>query len=153
MNTNTLTKPIVSTQASPARYTTSDMLPRVNEIIDDSLGRIITSNKNILASADRLYKHPFGRDAAISTEKLLRYDTRLARQAILLMATIQGVKNDPNSEEEPGKIFHELMFRSENPEQQVIFDHLHTLLGVGDDKKFISYTAIDATLEFIHLVA
>ena len=130
-----------------------EILYRVSAITNDGLAHIITPGKNVLASADHLYKHPFGRDTAIIAGRLLKYDKSIARQAILLMSATQGVKNNPLTEEEPGKIFHELLFRSENPAQQAIFDELRVVLGIGSDEQFISYTSIDATLEYIHLVA
>lgn len=130
-----------------------EILYRVSAITNEGLADIITPGKNVFASADRLYRHPFGRDTAIIADRLLKYDKAIARQAILLMSATQGTKNNPLTEEEPGKIFHELVFRSQNPSEQAIFDELRTVLGIGSDERLISYTSIDATLEFIHLIA
>jgi len=50
---------------------------------------------------------PFGRDAIITSLFLLPYYTEFARGTLRLLASIQGRKNDPKREEEPGKIPHE----------------------------------------------
>lgn len=131
---------------------TEAALQEITEIIAKSLTKVVTPSKNIVASADRLFRHPFGRDSAISAEKLLRYDPAIARQSILLMASTQGVKRHQKTEEKPGKIFHEMKFKSSDEAQQIIFESLRKTLGIGDPDKFISYTSIDATMEFIHLI-
>ncbi len=50
---------------------------------------------------------PFGRDAIITSLFLLPYYPEYAAGTLRLFASIQGKKNDPKSEEEPGKIPHE----------------------------------------------
>ncbi|WP_297501209.1 glycogen debranching N-terminal domain-containing protein [Thermococcus sp.] len=50
---------------------------------------------------------PFGRDAIITSLFLLPYYPGYAGGTLKLFASIQGRKNDPESEEEPGKIPHE----------------------------------------------
>ena len=50
---------------------------------------------------------PFGRDAIITSLFLLPYYPEYAAGTLRLFASIQGRKNDPKSEEEPGKIPHE----------------------------------------------
>ena len=115
MKTNIAKKPI-----SPDREVEKDLssiVERVQEIAEHGISEVVLEGGFIMASADRLYRHPFGRDSAISAEKLLQYDKQIARQTILLMVAKQGVKEDLKSEEEPGKIFHEMKFPSSNKEQ------------------------------------
>ena len=50
---------------------------------------------------------PFGRDAIITSLFLLPYYPEYAAGTLRLFASIQGRRNDPKSEEEPGKIPHE----------------------------------------------
>lgn len=50
---------------------------------------------------------PFGRDAIITSMFLLPYYPEYARGTLRFLSSIQGRKNDPRSEEEPGKIAHE----------------------------------------------
>ncbi|ASJ07915.1 aminotransferase [Thermococcus siculi] len=50
---------------------------------------------------------PFGRDAIITSLFLLPYYPEYAAGTLRLFGAIQGRKNDPRSEEEPGKIPHE----------------------------------------------
>jgi glycogen debranching enzyme len=54
------------------------------------------------------YAVPFGRDALISAYQTLGWNPDLARGTLRLLARHQGVKVDEYTEEEPGKIFHEL---------------------------------------------
>ncbi len=54
------------------------------------------------------YAVPFGRDALISAYETLGWNPDLARGTLRLLARHQGVKVDEYTEEEPGKIFHEL---------------------------------------------
>jgi glycogen debranching enzyme len=54
------------------------------------------------------YAVPFGRDALICAYQTLGWNPDLARGTLRLLARYQGVKVDEYTEEEPGKIFHEL---------------------------------------------
>ncbi len=54
------------------------------------------------------YAVPFGRDALISAYQTLGWNPDLARGTLRLLARYQGQKVDEYTEEEPGKIFHEL---------------------------------------------
>lgn len=50
----------------------------------------------------------FGRDSLWAARLLLPLDLELAGSTLRVLARLQGVKNDPATEEEPGKILHEL---------------------------------------------
>lgn len=54
------------------------------------------------------YAVPFGRDALICAYETLCWNPDLARGTLRLLARYQGQKVDEYTEEEPGKIFHEL---------------------------------------------
>ncbi|HET7700972.1 MAG TPA: glycogen debranching N-terminal domain-containing protein [Candidatus Limnocylindria bacterium] len=54
------------------------------------------------------YAVPFGRDGLVSAYQTLGWNPDLARGTLRLLARYQGQKVDEFTEEEPGKIFHEL---------------------------------------------
>jgi glycogen debranching enzyme len=54
------------------------------------------------------YAVPFGRDGLIAAYQTLAWDPDIARGTLRLLARYQGTKVDAFTEEEPGKIFHEL---------------------------------------------
>ncbi len=53
---------------------------------------------------------PFGRDALITAYEALTLNPDFAAESLRTLAAFQGKKFDPQTEEEPGKIFHELRF-------------------------------------------
>jgi glycogen debranching enzyme len=53
---------------------------------------------------------PFGRDALITAYEALTLNPDFATEALRTLAAFQGKKFDASTEEEPGKIFHELRF-------------------------------------------
>jgi glycogen debranching enzyme len=53
---------------------------------------------------------PFGRDALIASYQSLLLNSSLAVGSLRVLAAYQGARFDPETEEEPGKIFHELRF-------------------------------------------
>jgi glycogen debranching enzyme len=53
---------------------------------------------------------PFGRDALITSYEALMVNPGIAEQSLRTLAAFQGKKYDDTTEEEPGKIFHELRF-------------------------------------------
>jgi glycogen debranching enzyme len=53
---------------------------------------------------------PFGRDALITAYEALTLNPEFAAESLRTLAAFQGKKHDPVTEEEPGKIFHELRF-------------------------------------------
>jgi glycogen debranching enzyme len=97
---------------SCARYTTS------SETLDEGL---ITrsaldlrallefhANGPILTGGIPWYAVPFGRDALIAAYQTLAWNSDIAKGTLRLLAAHQGQKVDDYTEEEPGKIFHEL---------------------------------------------
>ncbi len=62
----------------------------------------------ILAAGIPWYVAPFGRDALVSAGEAVLLDTRLSRDALMCLAKLQAVADDPWRDAEPGKILHEL---------------------------------------------
>jgi glycogen debranching enzyme len=56
------------------------------------------------------YTCPFGRDALISGFEALLAAPEIARDALVFLARLQGSRDDPERDEEPGKIPHEIRF-------------------------------------------
>ncbi len=54
------------------------------------------------------YAAPFGRDALITSAQMMAFSPDLARETLRFLAHYQGQKEDPQREEQPGKIMHEL---------------------------------------------
>ena len=54
------------------------------------------------------YAVPFGRDSIVTALQTLMYNPSIAEGTLRTLAAYQGVKFDAVTEEEPGKIFHEL---------------------------------------------
>ncbi len=53
---------------------------------------------------------PFGRDSLLASYEALTLSPALAGETLRTLAAYQGTKDDPFTEEEPGKILHELRF-------------------------------------------
>jgi glycogen debranching enzyme len=56
------------------------------------------------------YTCPFGRDALITGFEALLATPQVAKHALVFLASLQGTKDDPSRDEEPGKIPHEMRF-------------------------------------------
>ncbi len=81
----------------------------------------------------------FGRDSLIASWMALPLDRELAEGVLLELADAQGVKHDARSEEQPGRILHEVRFDA---------DATKLLGGSGT-----YYGTVDATPLFVMLVA
>jgi glycogen debranching enzyme len=91
-----------------------------NEAID--IGLLWRSKEDLRILCDHLptglfptagvpwYAVPFGRDALISSLQTLALNPDLARGSLSYLAEHQGRRVDPEREEEPGKILHEIRF-------------------------------------------
>lgn len=79
----------------------------------------------------------FGRDAAISAYQMLGFDNRFAIGVLKTLSKYQGKVEDPENEEEPGKILHEMRVG-----ENAVFK---------DWVKFPYYGTIDATVLYIKL--
>ena len=54
------------------------------------------------------YVAPFGRDSVITALQMLPFEPQIARGTLRFLARHQGTRDDPFTEEEPGRILHEL---------------------------------------------
>jgi glycogen debranching enzyme len=68
------------------------------------------SGGGIVAAGIPWFCCPFGRDALISSYEALLLNPELAKGSLRVLAQYQGTRFDDVTEEEPGKIFHELRF-------------------------------------------
>ena len=100
----------------------------------------------------------FGRDAIETGEDLLLTHPELTRNIILSLASLQGVKVDYTSEEEPGKIHHE--YRTLHFDGQLvpatsikIMHDLQKQWGSAGTDKMLYYGSHDATLLYVRLIA
>ena len=109
-------------------------LGRVARIED--LGR----NGPLLASAtpDSLFHCLFGRDSVRMAMDLLEDFPALARVTLLELARLQGVRRNPRSEEEPGRILHEHRRRGDRNRIK--------------DWSFPYYGSVDSTPQWINLL-
>jgi len=87
--------------------------PAVNALLDQAIDDIrMLSNRydtGIFPTAGMpWYAVPFGRDTLISAILLLHVNPDLARGVLRYLAKHQGTRSDEGSEEQPGKILHEV---------------------------------------------
>ena len=72
-----------------------------------SLG-ISMNDSRIIAAGIPWYCCPFGRDSLLASYEALLLNPDLARGCLRVLAAFQGTRDNDETEEEPGKIFHEL---------------------------------------------
>jgi glycogen debranching enzyme len=94
----------------------------------------------IIAAGAPWFMTLFGRDSLLSSYMALPLDESLAVGTMLTLADLQGERVDALTEEEPGKIIHELR-------------HGANLKGaLGDPRSAAYYGSVDATLLFVKLL-
>lgn len=81
----------------------------------------------------------FGRDAILTSYQLLEWQPDIARSTLRTLAGLQGIADDDDREEEPGKILHEL--------------HAGEMAGTGQVPFSRYYGSMDATALFLFLLA
>ncbi|MGZ3455054.1 MAG: amylo-alpha-1,6-glucosidase, partial [Polyangiales bacterium] len=72
--------------------------------------RLPATEYGILAAGIPWFSAPFGRDSLIAAYEALPLYPALAEGALLFLAQFQGKQHDEFTEEEPGKILHELRY-------------------------------------------
>ena len=85
------------------------------------------------------YTCPFGRDALITGFQALLVTPRVAKHALQFLARLQGKREDPERDEEPGKIPHEMRFGE--------------MAAAGEVPHTPYYGSVDATPLFIVLLS
>ncbi len=72
--------------------------------------RVNLGRHAVLAAGIPWFCAPFGRDALLAGYESLLLNPELAVASLRMLAAYQGERDDPYTEEEPGKILHELRF-------------------------------------------
>ena len=70
--------------------------------------RLTIGGRQIIGAGIPWFAAPFGRDSILTSYELLSVAPELALETLRTLATYQGTRDDAFSEEEPGKIMHEL---------------------------------------------
>jgi len=133
-------------------------LDDLNPAVDERFQRIRAENsRGIFASAGPRYKGAvFGRDSLEVAEDLIVFDPVIPREVLLTLASLQGLRRNENTEEEPGKIHHEYRSLSDvgDDSSQSIYSQLEKIWGDGEGKDaIIYYGSADATPLFARLGA
>jgi glycogen debranching enzyme len=98
-----------------------------------------TEQGGVIAAGIPWYVAVFGRDSLITSHQLLTVNPVMAREALELLARLQGKEENAWRDEEPGKILHEIR-RGE-------------LAGAGEVPHTPYYGSVDATPLFVVLFA
>lgn len=81
----------------------------IRALLDVEDSPVIEPGSNVAPAAGiPWYAVPFGRDSLITALQTLIYNPRIAEGTLRMLARYQGTKVDVRTEEQPGKIFHEL---------------------------------------------
>lgn len=91
------------------------MKSKMKKQLREEIDTLKTKEGYLLAGIPR-FKGLFGRDSLITSWELLSYDPKIAKNTLRVLAQLQGEKEDFETEEEPGKILHEIY--PENISQQ-----------------------------------
>jgi glycogen debranching enzyme len=110
---DTLSAEAQALRARSTRYSCDDSL--LQEMLEQTIAdlhslRIEHDRHAILGAGIPWFCAPFGRDALIASYEALTLNPEFAIETLRMLAAYQGKKEDPSTEEEPGKIFHELRF-------------------------------------------
>jgi glycogen debranching enzyme len=80
--------------------------------IDDLSGLVtpLPGGQTIVAAGLPWYVAPFGRDSLIVGRQLLPFNPSFLAGALRFLASVQGERDDPSRDEQPGRIVHEVRF-------------------------------------------
>ena len=95
-----------STRVTCSHHTFEEALEDALEDLDAL--RLKVGDREILGAGIPWFAAPFGRDSILTSWELLSVTPELAVETLRTLAVYQGRKHDAYSEEEPGKIMHEL---------------------------------------------
>ncbi|MGW0802408.1 amylo-alpha-1,6-glucosidase [Nonomuraea sp. NPDC002799] len=110
------------TRTSPTMRSTNLTLVQVMRRSREDLGSLRLFDANhpdeppAIAAGAPWFMTLFGRDSLLTSWMTLPLDQSLALGTLRRLARLQGTKVDPLSEEEPGKIMHELRFGTQDDE-------------------------------------
>jgi glycogen debranching enzyme len=130
-------------RAAPAVSTPDRRLTHMLAVSAEDLGALRISDtdrpdRNVVAAGAPWFMTLFGRDALLTSWMLLPLDPSLALGTLHTLAELQGSKVNPVTEEEPGRILHEVRSGLDSG----------YALGGGD----VYYGSIDATPLFVMLL-
>ncbi len=105
-----------SRRGTAALPTAVSLDPRLSTAVDQALAdlaalRIVDRahpERPVVAAGAPWFMTLFGRDSLLTAWMTLPFDGSLARGVLASLAELQGVRDDPASEEQPGRIVHEL---------------------------------------------
>lgn len=133
-----LTEPAEGAAISFARVRTDhEFLDRVLQRSLEDLRALLTPfpGGRLVAAGIPWFVAPFGRDSLIVSLQVMLFSPQLALETLRFLAHYQGKKVDPWTEEEPGKILHELRFGE--------------MVRLGETPHSPYYGTVDATPLFI----
>jgi glycogen debranching enzyme len=128
--------------ASSTRFSSS------HDAFDKALGQAVADLKaltvyhegqSVISAGIPWYTCPFGRDALITGFEALLVNSQVARDSLSFLARLQGTRDEPERDAEPGKIPHELRFGE--------------MAAAGEVPHTPYYGSVDATPLFIVLLA
>lgn len=129
-----------------------DVVPGVTEAY-----RALRDNhdQGIYTSLGRYYNHTiFGRDAGMSAKFVSDFDHETVWKTILTLASYQGVAANRVTQEQPGRIHHEM--RDYTTWEGKWFDRLGLTLAAHvwgvKNKRLLSYFAADTTATYVRLI-
>ncbi len=109
----------------------------------------------IYTSNGAFFNHTlFGRDATMSAKFVSDFDHETTRKVIVALAGLQGIKEDPVTQEAPGRIHHELRDFHEwkgRASERLILKFFSRMWGEKHGQ-LLTYFATDTTANYIRLV-
>lgn len=134
---------------------TDELNAIVPGIVDAYAAILMEDRPGFYTSAGNFYNHTFfGRDATHAGMVATTFDHEAARQTILELAALQGTRDNPKTQEEPGRIHHELRDFSKwkgSFSERLVMKLVSRFWG-GDKHRLLTYFASDTTASFIRLV-
>ncbi len=129
-------------QRSPSIASGNDALASIVSTAVEDLGSLRMFDSKVpdrvtVAAGSPWFMTLFGRDSILTSWMTLLVDPSLAAGTMRALAELQGVRDDPLTEEEPGRILHEVRWGAPYSE------------GIGD----VYYGTADATPLFVMLAA
>jgi len=97
------------------------------------------AGQSVISAGIPWYTCPFGRDALITGFEALLVNPEVARDSLTFLARLQGTRDDPERDEEPGKIPHEMRFGE--------------MAAAGEIPHTPYYGSVDATPLFLVLLS
>ena len=137
----------------------SDLKPQLEAVVPgvfDAYHSLMSDDgMGLHTSSGSFYNHTlFGRDGSMSAKFVADFDHAVTAETIIALAALQGVEYDEKTQEEPGRIHHELRdFRTwrGSVAERMMFLPWHFIWGVKH-KQLLTYFSQDSTADYIRLV-